>query len=86
MTEENLVPEREEAMAMLYDAAAYRLQAARHVIARLDSVLKKYGAAPPWPAEGDDEHETRRIAAMGSVEELLNDPVQGLRVRLALSH
>jgi len=86
MTEENLVPEREEAMAMLYADAAYMLQAARHVIARRDAVLKKYGDAPPWPAEGPDENETRRIAAMGSVEELLNDPVHGTRVRLALSH
>ena len=74
---------REEAIAQLYTHAAKFLENAREVVALHDWCVNKFGDAPPFP----NETETRRIAAMRDVEELLADPVQGLRGSLgALTH
>jgi hypothetical protein len=71
--EKNQPATREQAIATLYAAAAKHLKGAREVVALHEWCVKKFGNAPPL----DDE--TRRIAAMRDVDELLRDRVAGLR-------
>lgn len=66
--------EREAAVDLVYRNAADLLERAREVVRLHDWCLEKFGQAP---SPLDDE--VRRIAAMRDVDELLNDPVQGLR-------
>jgi hypothetical protein len=76
----NSIHSREQAITKLYTAAATLLKNSREVVALHEQCLKQFGSVPK-PLDG----EIRRIAAMRNVEELLNDPVQGVRGKLGVT-